>query len=105
MVIFGMGSVGLAALMAAKSMEIDTIIAIDLVEQRLELARELGATHVLNPKTTSDVVEEIKRLTRNGADFALECTGVLTVLEQSIECLGCLGTAASIGVSKAGVKI
>lgn len=97
-VIFGLGGVGLAALMAATYMKVAKIIAIDILADRLVLAKELGATDAINSKETPDIVKAIKELTNGGAMYAIDCTGVLKVIEDAIECIGPLGTAATVGV-------
>jgi Zn-dependent alcohol dehydrogenase len=75
-VVFGMGSVGLTALMAAKHLEVEEIIAVDILEQRLKLAKELGATELINAKKTPDYKAGIERITGGaGADFAVDCAG------------------------------
>lgn len=104
-VIFGLGSVGLTAIMAAKSLGVETIIAIDIVEEKLALSKELGATHALNSLKHSDIVSTIKELTGEGADYAVDCTGLVKVIQSVIECLAPCGTAASVGVPPVGVKI
>lgn len=73
--IFGMGSVGLTALLAAKYCGVRQIIAVDVVDERLEVAKELGATHILNSKTSVEFVLDIQRLTGGGADFCIDCAG------------------------------
>ncbi|KAL2674258.1 hypothetical protein Neosp_012709 [[Neocosmospora] mangrovei] len=105
MVIFGLGSVGLAALMAASHLGVSNLIAVDIMPSRLELARELGATETLNSRNQPDIVAAIKKLTCGGATFAVDCTGIPKVLEDTIDCIGPLGTAALVGVSPAGAKI
>ncbi|KAM0335184.1 hypothetical protein ACHAQA_000225 [Verticillium albo-atrum] len=105
LIIFGLGGVGLAALMAAKYLEVDQIIAVDITDSRLELARELGATHTINSKTEGDVVSSIKKLTGGGATFAVECTGIPKVLEDVIASVGPQGTAALVGVAPANAKV
>ncbi len=96
--IFGAGAVGLSSVMAAKIVGCSNIIVIDLHESRLELARELGATHTLNGKEV-DVVQEIKAITNGGAHYAIETTGAVPVVKQSIHCLRILGTVAIVGMS------
>jgi aryl-alcohol dehydrogenase len=72
--VFGAGSVGLSAIMAAKVVGCATIIAIDLNEKRLNWARELGATHVVNGGS-KNVVAAIQGATGGeGAQYSLECT-------------------------------
>src|SRR5690606_41703760 len=68
-------AVGLSAIMAARIAGCQHIVAVDVHDSRLELARELGATHAFNGKTT-DVVEEVRKLTGGGSHFAVETTGV-----------------------------
>ncbi|OHE97203.1 AreB protein [Colletotrichum orchidophilum] len=104
-VIFGLGSVGLAALMAARYLETGQIIAVDIVPQRLELAKELGATHTINSKESSNVVQDIKKISNGGPTFALECTGILKVIEDTIACVGPLGIAVQVGVPPPGAAI
>jgi Zn-dependent alcohol dehydrogenase len=93
-VLFSLGSVGLAALMAAKSLDVGTIIALDVVNSKIHMAKELGATHTINSKETHDVVKAIKSITGRGADYAIDCTGVVPV----IEAIGPEGTAAVVAV-------
>ncbi|KAL0778329.1 hypothetical protein CaCOL14_005982 [Colletotrichum acutatum] len=104
-IIFGLGSVGLAALMAARYLETGQIIAVDIVPERLVLAKELGATHTINSRECSDVVQEIKKISNGGPTFAVECTGILKVIEDMIACIGPLGTAVQVGVPPPGATI
>ena len=104
MVIFGVGSVGLSAVMAARAVGCTTIIGVDLKAQRLELARQLGATHTINPAET-DTVEEIRRITGGGAHYSLEVTGVPSVLRQAVDCLRMTGVCGLIGVSPPGAEV
>lgn len=84
---FGSGAVGLSAIMAAKVAGATTIIAVDVVQSRLNLALELGAMHVINSKET-DAVEAIREITNGGVEYALESTGIPAVLRQSVDALG-----------------
>lgn len=104
-VICGIGGVGLAAVMAAKYLGVEQIIAIDLVEERLNLARELGATHTLNSRQDADVVRSVRDLTSGGASFAVDCTGVVAVIEMLVDCVGPRGVIAAVGVPPAGKKM
>lgn len=98
LVVFGSGAVGLSAVMAAKIAGCLNIIAVDIHDNRLELAKELGATHTLNG-TQVDVVAEIKKITGNGAHYSVETTGVPPVVKQAIHGLRPLGTCAIVGVT------
>ena len=95
-VTFGAGAVGLSAVLAAQVAGATTIIAVDVVPSRLELAKELGATHVINSKE-EDVIEKVRDITGGGALFALESTGIPAVLRQGIDSLGTLGTIGVVG--------
>ncbi|WP_077623020.1 NAD(P)-dependent alcohol dehydrogenase [Sediminibacillus massiliensis] len=97
--VFGCGAVGLSAVMAANIVGCSKIIAIDVHESRLEMAKELGATHVLNGKEV-DVVEEIKKITNGGTNYAVETTSVPALARQSVQVLKPLGTSAVVGVTQ-----
>lgn len=101
----GLGSVGLAAVMAAKYLGVKDIIAVDLLDEKLAMAKGLGATHILNSRQNKDVVKQIRERTQGGADFAIDCTGVCAVIEMLIDCIGPRGTAATVGVPPTGQKI
>jgi aryl-alcohol dehydrogenase len=98
--VFGSGSVGLSAVMAAKVAGCKEIIAVDLLENRLELAGELGATHGINPER-ENVVDRIRDITGSGVDFAFDNTGVGEVIQEAFTCLkkrGQCAIAAGFGV-------
>ncbi|KAK5661873.1 hypothetical protein OQA88_9981 [Cercophora sp. LCS_1] len=99
-VIFGMGSVGFTALMAAAYLGVKQIIAVDRVDSRLALAQELGATDIINSSKISTSISE-----EGGTNHAVDTTGAPGVIEQMLECLTLGGTAASIGVPPAGATI
>jgi aryl-alcohol dehydrogenase len=104
-VAFGAGAVGLAAVMAARVAGATTIIAADVNQARLQLALELGATHIVNSKE-QDPVAEVRKLTNGGgADFTLECSGRPAVLRQAIDSLGILGTCGIVGATKEGTEV
>ena len=97
--VFGTGAVGLAAMMAGKISGCTKVIGIDIVDSRLELAKELGATDVINSRNV-DVVEEVKKLTNGrGVNWAVDTTGITQVMEQSIQVLTQGGTTATIAVT------
>ncbi len=82
--IFGVGSIGLLTLLAARFKGAAQIIAVDVQEANLEFARSLGAAHVLNPRQ-SDVVAAIRQVTDGGLDLALEVSGSLAAVEPAIQ--------------------
>ncbi len=89
--VFGTGSVGLSAVMAARVAGAARIVAVDLNPARLALARDLGADDVIDPSTT-DPVQAIRDLTGHGVDFVLNTTAAAPVYLQGIACLGPQGT-------------
>ena len=79
--IFGLGGIGLSALMATKVLSCSTIIAIDVEENKLELAKEFGASHTIN-SLNCNVEQEILNITNNlGVDYSVECSGLAKVIE------------------------
>jgi aryl-alcohol dehydrogenase len=82
--IFGTGSVGLAAVMAARIVGADPIIGIDIKPKRLALAREVGATHTFNSRRSLNLARSIAAVTGGGLDYGVETTG-----DTSLERLGC----------------
>lgn len=96
--VYGTGAVGLSGIMAAKITGCRHIIAIDIHDSRLEKAKELGATHVINSKN-EDVIERIKEITNGGVHYGLETTGVPVVVRQGLRALRPLGTLAIVGVT------
>ncbi len=105
LVVFGTGAVGLAAIMAARAIGVGTLIAVDKVPERLALALEVGATHVLQAAPGPDLVAEIRRLTRFGADFSLDTTGLPAVTRQALDVLGPRGTCGFVGGAAVGSEV
>ena len=102
---FGTGTVGFAGLMAAKLSGCDPIIAVDLFDDRLALARELAATHTVNAQRP-DLVEEVRRLAGGrGARFCLEAAGVPDALRAAVEVLAPRGTACLVGSARPGTDV
>ena len=89
-VVFGTGAVGCSALLAAVVANCTTIVMVDIVQSRLELALELGATHIVNSRD-EDAVEAVKRITGGGAQFALDTTGNARVFRQMVDSLAVRG--------------
>lgn len=102
--VFGAGSVGLSAVMAARVVGATTIVAIDLHDERLEFARSVGATHTLNP-ARDDVVGSLIALTGYGIDYVLDTTGVARVIRQAADSLAPRGTCGILGASAPGTEI
>jgi aryl-alcohol dehydrogenase len=104
LVITGTGAVGLSAVMAGVITGCGTIIGVDIKPKRLELARELGATHVIDAGAAG-VGEEIRRITGGGADYAIETTGVPAVLRTAVDALAPTGECGVIGAPPSGTEV
>jgi aryl-alcohol dehydrogenase len=104
-VVFGVGAVGLSGLMAAKIAGCDPIIAVDIHERRLALARELGATHSINHAQNSEVVSNIRKITGDGARFTLETSANPDVFREAIEALMPGGTCVLLGSARKGTEV
>jgi aryl-alcohol dehydrogenase len=91
--VFGTGAVGLAAIMAARIVGAYPIIGVDITPSRLNLARELGATHVINSRI-HDVAAGLNKIIAGGVDFVLETSGNSGMLRLTIEVINKKGTAA-----------
>lgn len=102
--VFGVGGVGLSGLMAAKLAGCDPIIAVDIHDSRLALARELGATHTLNHSGREDIVAEIRKLTGYGVRHSLETTAVPAVFREAVDSLMPLGTCILLGSARPGTE-
>lgn len=100
--VFGCGGVGDSVIQGAKLAGATTIIAVDIDPQKLEWAKEFGATHTVNPKEV-DVIEAIKAITGgNGANYTFEAVGKPVTLEQAIYSRDLAGTCVFIGVPGPG---
>ncbi len=97
--VFGTGAVGLGALMTAKIEGCSTIIAIDIHDSRLDMARELGATHTINSRT-ENLAERISEIRGElGVDYTIDTTGISAVMKSAIEILGIGGITAPVAVT------
>ncbi|CAL5874487.1 uncharacterized protein PFLUO_LOCUS8783 [Penicillium psychrofluorescens] len=97
--ILGMGAVGLAAMFAARVLGVKNIIAVDIVDAKLELAASLGASHTLNTKKVPDLVQGLRDMFPGGVDDILDTTGVVSLQEASVKALGHEGTLAIVGIT------
>ncbi len=93
--VFGTGAVGLAAVMAARLAGAAPIIGVDIKPGRLELALELGASHVID-SSREEVVPRVRAITGRGVDFVLEITGNSDMYQAGTEALNPRGTMALI---------
>ena len=99
--IFGLGGVGLSAIMGARAAGAHPIIAVDKLEDKLKLASEIGATHAVNA-AADDPVAAVRELTAGGADYAFESVGNEQVLIQAYQATRRGGTTITIGLPAPG---
>ena len=95
--VIGCGGVGLAVIQGARLAYASRIIAIDVDDAKLELARRCGATDVVNAGN-ADAVTEVQGLARGGVDFAFEAIGRATTVQQALGMLGFGGLATAVGI-------
>ena len=105
--IFGLGGIGLSAIIGATMAKAGRIIAIDINESKFELARKLGATDCVNPQAHDKPIQEvIVELTDGGVDYSFECIGNVNVMRSALECCHKgWGESVVIGVAGAGQEI
>ena len=105
--VFGLGGIGLSAIIGAKMAGADRIIGIDINETKFELARKLGATDCVNPKLFDKPIQDvIVEMTDGGVDFSFECIGNVNVMRSALECCHKgWGESVIIGVAGAGQEI
>ena len=105
--IFGLGGIGLSAVIGATMAKASRIIAIDINESKFELARKLGATDCINPKDyDKPIADVIVELTDGGVDYSFECIGNVNTMRSALECCHKgWGESVIIGVAGAGQEI
>ncbi|NLY12714.1 MAG: S-(hydroxymethyl)glutathione dehydrogenase/class III alcohol dehydrogenase [Gammaproteobacteria bacterium] len=105
--IFGLGGIGLAAIIGAKMAKASRIIAIDINPGKFDIARELGATDCVNPKDFAKPIQEvIVEMTDGGVDYSFECVGNVQLMRAALEsCHKGWGESVIIGVAGAGQEI
>ncbi|WPC73377.1 S-(hydroxymethyl)glutathione dehydrogenase/class III alcohol dehydrogenase [Vibrio porteresiae] len=105
--IFGLGGIGLSAIIGARMAGASRIIGIDINESKFELATQLGATDLINPQKFDKPIQEvIVEMTDGGVDFSFECIGNVNVMRQALECCHKgWGESVIIGVAGAGQEI
>jgi len=102
--VMGVGAVGMAAIMAASIVGSAPIIAIDTNRARLALARELGATHAIDPNERP-IVEAVKKIDANGVSVSVETTGIPAVFRAAVDILRVQGVCGLIAGSRPGTEV
>lgn len=105
-VVFGVGGVGLNIVQAAAMVSAYPVIAVDIVDSKLEMARRLGATHCFNSKAVGNLNEEILKIVgQAGADIVIETTGIARIIEQAYGLTHGDGKTILVGVPKKGDNV
>jgi S-(hydroxymethyl)glutathione dehydrogenase/alcohol dehydrogenase len=102
--VFGAGGVGLAAIQGARIAGARKIIAVDMFEGKLAMAKRMGATDTVDA-SNSDPVDEIRKMTGGGVDYSFEAIGLKKAAEQAFNSLKAGGTATVIGMIPVGQKV
>jgi Zn-dependent alcohol dehydrogenase len=97
-VVIGAGGVGLNVVQGAVLAGARFVVAVDTLDEKLELARTFGATHLVNAKTNPDVPDQVKKLT-GAPDYVFECIGLAETIQQSYAMLRKGGTAIVVGIA------
>lgn len=105
--VFGLGGIGLAVIIGAVMAKASRIIAIDINEDKFDIAKKLGATDVVNPNNFDKPIQDvIVEMTDGGVDFSFECIGNVKVMRSALECCHKgWGESVIIGVAAAGQEI
>ena len=96
-VVFGLGGVGLSALLGAALVGAHPLVAVDVIPEKLELARSLGATHAIDARS-NDVVDQVREATGGGAHYAFETVGSAAVLGEAYAATRRGGTTITVGL-------
>jgi S-(hydroxymethyl)glutathione dehydrogenase/alcohol dehydrogenase len=103
--VFGVGGVGLCVVQAAALCSAYPIVAVDIHDSKLEMAKQFGATHGFNSRTCGDLDAAIREVAgARGVDAAIETTGVAKVIEQAYELTQAEGKTILVGVPRVGDK-
>lgn len=105
--VFGTGAVGFSSVMAANIVGCSQIIALDINEDRLKIAKGLGATHVINSGVNPEtVVDQVMKITKGyGVDYAIDTSGVMPVMKQAMKIVGNGGTFVPLAVTKKDFEV
>ncbi|MDF7638240.1 NAD(P)-dependent alcohol dehydrogenase [Lactobacillus sp. ESL0791] len=103
--VFGVGGVGLTALMAARLLHCRHIIAVDIHQSRLKIAQELGATEVID-SSTDDVAARIKEITNGmGLNYAIDTSGVAKIITIAMRSLAIKGTLVTLAAAQENIAV
>lgn len=97
--VFGCGTVGMSAIMAAKIAGCQNIIAVGGNPKSLELAKELGATHTINRKEVKDIPAEVRKIVKEGCNYAIDTSGNADFVKKMLASVGFMGTGVILGAT------
>ena len=105
--VFGLGGIGLSAIIGATMAKASRIIGVDINPSKFEIAKQLGATDVINPMDYDRPIQEVLvELTDGGVDYSFECIGNVKIMRAALECCHKgWGESVIIGVAGAGEEI
>lgn len=104
-IVYGAGGMGLSSILGASLVSANPIIAVDISDDKLEMAKKFGATHLINSEK-KDVKEELLNIiSKEGADVAIDTTGKVKIIEQAYEVTSARGRTILVGVPKKGENI
>ena len=104
-VVYGSGGTGLSVILGASLVSANPIIAVDISEDKLEMAQKFGATHIVNSEKENAKEEILKIIGKQGVDVAIDTTGNVKVIEQSYEITSARGRTILLGVPRKGENI
>jgi aryl-alcohol dehydrogenase len=103
--ILGGGAVGLSAVMGAAIQGCSTIMVLEPHASRRALAKELGATHTIDPASAPDLAAAVRNILPEGVDYAFDTTGIPAILQATMNCLGSHGVFGIVGVCPPGTPV
>ena len=105
LLVTGGGPVGLSAVMGAKIQRCGTVIVVEPHAKRRDLAREFGATHVIDPKATPDIAAAVRAILPIGVDYAFDSTGIPDVQQAVMKALAPKGVFGIVGITPPGTPM
>lgn len=103
-VVIGAGGVGLSAVMGLRLVGAYPVVAVDTSDEKLEKARELGATHTVNAGT-QNLTEELSRISHRAFTWAVDAVGLPQTLSQAFDAVGTGGTVVALGLGRVGTTV
>lgn len=103
--VIGAGGIGLSAIQGCKLVGCNPIVAVDVLESKLDFARQMGATHTINAGETDDIVHALGALTKGGPEYIFDSVGSARTIPQALQATRPGGTAVIIGLHAAQIDV